>query len=197
MSTPAQTARDWLALNPLYLDTETTGLSGHDEVVQIAIIDSDGNVLLNALVNPRVPIGAEAASVHGITSAMLGRAAVFDELLPAIQAVLNDRDVVIYNADFDVRMMAQSVRDSILVMPCSVHCAMKLYAQYHGDWNPRHRSYRWQSLESAARRFGIDASGAHDALADARITRQVLLALAKADMMDGKEEHHETITEQT
>jgi hypothetical protein len=44
----------------LIVDTETTGLSIKDEVIQIAIIDLDGKVLLNTLLKPTVSISTEA-----------------------------------------------------------------------------------------------------------------------------------------
>jgi len=42
------------------LDTETTGLYDDDEIVSIAIINSDGQTLLNQLVKPVRPIPADA-----------------------------------------------------------------------------------------------------------------------------------------
>jgi hypothetical protein len=51
----------------LILDTETTGLEAHDEVIQLAIVDMRGNVILQSLVRPTVPVGTEARTIHGIT----------------------------------------------------------------------------------------------------------------------------------
>lgn len=51
----------------LILDTETTGLEAHDEVIQLAIVDMRGNVVLQSLVRPTVPVGTEARAIHGIT----------------------------------------------------------------------------------------------------------------------------------
>ncbi len=43
----------------LILDTETTGLS-NPEVIQIAIINLDGDILLDSLIKPTIPIESEA-----------------------------------------------------------------------------------------------------------------------------------------
>ena len=40
----------------LILDTETTGLDAHDEVIQLGIVDMHGNVLLDTLVRPTVSV---------------------------------------------------------------------------------------------------------------------------------------------
>ena len=49
----------------LYLDTETTGLGNDAEIVDIAVIDSSGRIILNALVRPSGRIPREASDVLG------------------------------------------------------------------------------------------------------------------------------------
>lgn len=51
----SQQARAWLGANALILDTETTGLEEHAEIVEIAVIDYTGAVLLETLVRPDGP----------------------------------------------------------------------------------------------------------------------------------------------
>ena len=63
-----RTARALLAQKPLYLDTETTGLSNFDEIIDLTLIDSDGTTLINTLIRPTVPIDARASEIHGITN---------------------------------------------------------------------------------------------------------------------------------
>ena len=58
-------------MNEYVLDTETTGLSETDEIVEIAIIRlDDGSEVINTLVNPSIPISKEATAIHGITDDM-------------------------------------------------------------------------------------------------------------------------------
>ena len=49
-------AQAHLARQPLYLDTETTGLGRSAEIVDICIVDDAGQVLVDTLVRPRFPI---------------------------------------------------------------------------------------------------------------------------------------------
>ena len=57
----------------LYLDTETTGLSpsGGDTIVEIAIVNERGAILINTLVNPKRNIPWYASKVQGISDSMV------------------------------------------------------------------------------------------------------------------------------
>lgn len=173
----AALAAAWLAdPDALILDTETTGLDGSAEIVQIAVTDMRGSVLLDALVSPTVPISPGAAAVHGITAEHLALAAPIGAFLPALRALFAGRTVVVYNADYDTRLLRQSIaargidwtRDLDSAFGCRFVCAMHVYAQWVGEWNPRYKSYRWQRLPG----------GDHTALGDCRATLAVLRQMA-------------------
>jgi len=42
-----QYARSIIDQHPVYLDTETTGLSSQDEIIEFSIIDHDGSLLFS------------------------------------------------------------------------------------------------------------------------------------------------------
>jgi DNA polymerase-3 subunit epsilon len=174
-------ARSALALKPLYLDTETTGLELYDQVIEICILDHDGQVLLETLVKPTKPISAGARRVHGIGDAVLRSAPSWAQIWPAVQTIIAGRSVAIYNADFDMRMLRQSHRAHGLewrVSEVNSFCVMEIYARYNGLWDARRRSYRSISLESAGRQCGIRLPNAHRAKADALLARAVLEYMA-------------------
>lgn len=164
-SSATEWARALLQRDPntwVILDTETTGLGRLDEICQIAIIDGVGNVLLNKLVKPTIDIPEQARSIHGISNEIVQSAESFEQLIPEIQAILQDRLLVIYNASFDIRMLNQSASAwncALLLNLGDLNCAMKKYAQWYGDWNERRGDYRWQSLP------GGDHSAVGDCLA--------------------------------
>lgn len=140
------------------LDTETTGLHDGARIVEIAVLGIDGEVLLDSLVNPRVPIPAEATRIHGITDSMVATAPTFTDLLVPLTAALHGRKVVIYNRDFDKRRLAvelhhhynaryvnlEKVRNgrrrihpaarAWLAAQVWEDCAMHAYAEWCGDW---------------------------------------------------------------
>lgn len=183
----AAQAAAWLAdENALIFDTETTGLDGSAEIVQLAVTDMRGAVLLDALVSPTVPVSPGAAAIHGITDAHLALAAPIGAFLPALRALFKGRTVVVYNADYDTRLLRQSIAargmDDFIIRPggidwtrdldsafgCRFVCAMRAYSQWVGEWNPRYKSYRWQRLPG----------GDHTALGDCRATLAVLRQMA-------------------
>lgn len=179
-------ANFWLQRDCLILDTETTGLGGDAEICEITVIDSHGNTLLNSLVRPTKSIPDEVIRIHGITNEMVADAPTWRELHDDfLQLVGNSgRPLVIYNAEYDVRLLIQSAHALGFSFPHSwpsgynIHCAMQAYAEFHGAWDNYRQAYKWQKLTSAAARFGIPVDGAHRSLADCLMTLGVIRHMA-------------------
>lgn len=169
--------------NFVILDTETTGLYDDDEIVSIAIIDSDGQTLLNQLVKPVRPIPADATRIHGITNEMVSAANCLP--IEQINALLAGREIIVYNASYDMAMLYRSLRALQAPMiewrrVANWHCAMEHFAKIYGDWNDYHQSYRWQKLATACSYYNIPVVGAHGALADCLMTLAVCQKMAEA-----------------
>jgi DNA polymerase-3 subunit epsilon len=174
-------AQQILSQKPVFLDTETTGIGPADELVEICVLNHQGEVLVESLVKPLGKVDPEALRHHGITDSMLAGAPPWPEVWPLVKAAIADRRVAVYNADFDVRMMRQSHKKHGMrweVDESRFHCIMTLYAQFYGEWNRRRGSYRWQKLESAARQCRILLRNTHRARDDALLARAVLLHMA-------------------
>ena len=172
-------ARMWFAQKPVFLDTETTGFYKTDEIVEICIVDHDGEVLLDSLVKPRRSIPIQASRVHGITDKMVQNAPTWREIWPKVQAILTGRKVGIYNASFDLRLIKQSHRENGMgweSIGASAFCIMKLYAQFHGERNGR--GFRSQKLEKAGQQCGITLQNTHRAKADTLLARAVMKYMA-------------------
>lgn len=92
------------------LDTETTGLGTKAEIIQIAAVDCAGNALIDSLVKPTVEIEPKAYRVHGISQARVEKAKPFDLVLLDALKALGEREVVVYNSSFDLRMIHQSLK---------------------------------------------------------------------------------------
>lgn len=191
-----QLAKNYTEQEPLFLDTETTGLRG--EVCELAVIDLQGQVLINQLIRPTKPIPQDVTEIHGITNEMVAESPTFRDLLPALDQLLRGRTVLVYNVEFDEGILWNSLTAHEIPLlhgeqpfepwwahetdpgrKGNWHCVMELYAAFYGDWNNYHGNYRWQRLSHAAWQCGIQLPNQiHRAHADAEITRQILLHMA-------------------
>ena len=174
-------ARQVIGLNPIFLDTETTGVGLYDLVIEVGIVDLDGNVLFNSLINPGRPIPLDSSKVHGITDEMVADAPTLNTAWSEIEDILHDRAIGMYNAEFDYRLMKQSAENAGL--PWTVHrnqafCVMKLFAAFYGEWNARNNGFKSQKLEFAGRLLNIPIPNSHDAVDDARLTAALTHAIA-------------------
>lgn len=174
-------ARKLLSDDFVILDTETTGLGVFDQVVQVAVIDKTGQVLLDTLVKPTRPIPRIASGIHGITDATVATAPNFGQMYDALLMAIGGKRVAIYNAPFDVGMLFQSealfheADQSWATIDREGWQALAVwedvmlpYAAYCGDWSDYHGNYRYQKLPG----------GDHSALGDARATLRLLKRMA-------------------
>lgn len=170
-------AREVLAdQTAIILDTETTGLGVNDQVVEIGLLGVDGRVVLDTLVRPTCEISAGALALHGIDNEMVASAPAWPEVCAVVGAAVRAAGaVVMYNAEFDLRVLRQTRNAHGLpklgLDRRKVACAMKMYAQWSGEWNEWYQSYKWQSLD-----------GGHRALEDCRAVLDVIMRMALDEM---------------
>lgn len=172
-ATPAVTVEP----NTVYLDTETTGLFGDIRIVELAIVDDAGNVLIDTLVDPLLPIPAGATAVHGIDDVAVAGKPTLDELMPRVHAAIRGKTVVIYNAAYDQKLFPGRLGEAN-----SVQCALrrfKLLAIAGGSGNG--------TLIRAAAWANHAWTGAqHRALADALAARSVWRMLEAREVLVGR-----------
>ncbi len=175
-----------LSLQPLYLDTETTGLDHRSEIIEVAIVSHDGLVLFQSLVKPTQPIPPDAFRIHRISDDMVYQSPKWPEIWPEILTLINDRHVGIYNADFDLRILQQTHRKYRMPWQLGAQtnffCIMKLYAQFYGQWDRRKSSYRFQSLDLAGKQCQLTLPNSHRAVDDTLLARAVLHHMASTNI---------------
>ncbi|MHC4697174.1 MAG: exonuclease domain-containing protein [Planctomycetota bacterium] len=116
------------------LDTETTGFGPTDEIIQIAVIDPDGNVLLNENVRPtkRKRILKAATERHGLMMDMLAGCPTFSQLSKPLERAIGRKNMIAYNAAFDSRLWVQSYKPAGgFHARGDWHCAMVVYAHWN------------------------------------------------------------------
>lgn len=173
-----QTPQEWAAqllARPadswVILDTETTGFTGLDEVIELSVIDGSGQVLIDKKrFKPKCEIHPGAQEVHGIKIEDLQDAMDFGDFAEELDAILHKRRIVIYNSNFDLRMLTQTaVIHSALsrVIFDDVTCAMLRYSEFVGE-RKRSGEYKWQKLPG----------GDHTSLGDCRAVLEIIKQMA-------------------
>lgn len=160
---------DFLTRDICALDVETTGLNPeNDRIIQIGmyILSPDGSTKDGVqLVNPQMPIPADAFRIHGISDEMVKDAATFDQLAPKIEHGLKDMDLCGYNIDFDLRFLRAELK----------RCNFELTHGIVIDAQKIFKRFMPHTLVSARERYlnETNTKDAHDALVDAKATLEV------------------------
>jgi len=173
---------DWLAkhwADLVVLDTETTGLESLDQVIELAIISMNGDILFNQRFRPSVDIDPHAQEVHGISSADLASCPSWPEFQPQIERILAAKTALIFNQSFDMRLLRQTAEayncPTLWIDNLHTCCAMYEAAEAYGATN----RYGGISLSAAVASAGLLWNGhAHSAVTDSEMTRRLMIAMA-------------------
>ena len=117
----------------------------HDarEVCSVAVVDSNGTVLLSKKVKPVSPVVNYLTSITGLRQGDLDRAEKLSDVLVEVKALLG-RDVV---------LVGQGIRNDIewLKLQQGVdYCESKDLGEMFKAYNQRYRSYNYSSLSHEA-----------------------------------------------
>jgi len=159
--------------NPLvFFDLETTGIDpSKDRIVQMHFIKrrpDGGEEIYAALVNPGIPISAEATEIHGIRDQDVQGERTFQEIALELMTWLSGSDLAGYNSNkFDIPLLAEE------------------FHRAGHDYNIRdiqtidvfllEKKVNSHKLEETYKRYtGKSLDDAHDAGADIRATMEIL-----------------------
>lgn len=158
--------------NVVICDTETTGLGKGHEIIDIALVDIDGNTLFQSYVKPyTAKISDKAASIHRLTAEKLSDSPHFSDIWSTIESILEDKVLVTYNANFDIPMIRRSIQACGDRAPnIEAVCLMKLVQAYFELEDPLKLSEACKKLDIDISTFGT----AHTALADTKAACNVL-----------------------
>lgn len=181
----------------IIIDTETTGFHPYDgdELLQVSIIDTDGNVLFDEYFKPQHRTEwKEAEQVNGISPEMVADRPAISEKISEINAIIENSDTIIgYNTQFDICFL--KANGAIVPDDLETVDVMEDFAKIYGEWNSARGSYKWQKLTRAAEYYGYDwsqrAETAHNSLGDCFATLYVYKKLTTDTMtiervIDGK-----------
>jgi DNA polymerase III subunit epsilon len=157
-----------------FIDLETTGINfGTDRIVEIAIvkIHPDGTKhVKRKLINPEMPIPAQASDIHGITNEMVKDAPTFKQVANEIKQFIDNCDIGGYNSNrFDIPLLMEE----FLRVPLEVEMKDRKMVDAQKIFHMME-----QRTLSAAYKFYCNKTldDAHSAEADAAATWEILEA---------------------
>ena len=169
------------ALRPIFLDTETTGTQRFSEIIEVCLIDEQGQTLFHTLVNPTVEIEPMASAVHGLTLTDVKDAPRYPEIHEEIVRYTHNRVVVAYNASFDIRLLKQTADCYELAFPdLHVGCLMYAYAKYRQEFvelSNGQRRYKTHRLVESIEHECLTTPPSHRAERDAQCVHRLFQAM--------------------
>lgn len=185
-------------MRQIFLDTETTGLypdQGH-RVIEIAAVEMINRrptqQHFHVYLNPEREIDPAAQEVHGITLEFLQDKPLFETIAPELVAFVQDAELIIHNAPFDVGFLNAEF-GRIGLKPIETICdKITDTLKMAKDARPGQRN----NLDALCKHFGIDNSKRilHGALLDAELLAEVYMAMTRGqdsllmDLQQVKEE---------
>ena len=150
----------------IVLDTETTGLTPDDEILQLSIIDGNGKTHLNRLFKPAHHDSWEIAmTVNHMTPEMVQSQGTLKESSDEINQILKDcKTIVGYNVAFDLRML---FNNGISIPVKTIHDVMEKFAHVMGVRKPNGQ-FKFFKLTECAQFYGFNPKemNFHDSLTD-------------------------------
>jgi DNA polymerase-3 subunit epsilon len=167
-------------MRQIVLDTETTGLdpASGDRLVEIACVEIVNTVptgqFFHAYIDPERDMPDEAYRIHGLSREFLRGKPTFDQVVDEFLNFVEDSQLVIHNAEFDMRFINSELKKSgreSLPMGRVIDTLSIARRKYPGSAN---------SLDALCSRFKIDNSKRtkHGALMDAELLAEVYSELS-------------------
>ena len=155
------------------LDVETTDKDPSSaEILQLSIIDYDGNVLFNHYIKPdhaRLWPGAER--VNRISPFKVMHEHHLSYYHDELQQIFNEAELIVaYNGDhYDIPIIARY--GFLELRQKDSYDVMLEFAPIFGAWDDYHQSYTWQKLATCAEYYNYSGDDDfHDSLEDVRAT---------------------------
>lgn len=172
----------------IILDTETTGTSEEDRIIQLGFVvlgkPSEQPLVYNEFCSAPLPIKIEAMEVHGITPAMIEGKPECTQT-QAFQA-LNSHNVpenfmIIHNAKFDITMLEKEGFMCQMQLIDTLRCAKHLFpeSKAHRLQYFRYEMGLYQEEAAEAAKLGVVVK-AHDAIGDVLVLRLFVTKLVNA-----------------
>jgi DNA polymerase-3 subunit epsilon len=170
-------------MRQIVLDTETTGLNPRtgDRVIEIGCVEIFNRKLtgnnFHRYINPERDSDEAALAVHGLTTEFLSDKPKFHEIAEELRAYIQDAEVIIHNAPFDLGFLNHEF-ERLGLPPFVKHCTNVIDTLVQAkELHPGKRN----SLDALCDRYGISNAHRklHGALLDSELLADVYLAMTR------------------
>ncbi|MDP1880438.1 MAG: DUF3820 family protein [Parachlamydiaceae bacterium] len=160
------------------VDCEATGLDPqNDRIVEIAVMLFDANEVyeqMESLIDPECLIPESSIAIHHITPEMVKGKPYIQNVLPEVLRLIGNHIIIGHGIKFDIDIISAAAdRNDI---PCSIRHNRYLdtlrMARHYGE-SPVN------SLEQLRMHFNIPLEGAHRAMSDVIVNKEVFKFLSK------------------
>jgi DNA polymerase-3 subunit epsilon len=174
----------WQEQELFAIDTETTGVErGKDRIVELgAYWEGEGGKRFGTLIDPGIPIPAEASAVHGITDETVAGKPKLTDILPRFLVRVHRATVLVgYNWPFDSEMLGAEIgdrwREAIEGKPVLDPYVVVRFDDVGRYWRGKGR----HKLDAVAARYRLSRGkgSSHRASSDAYMAIRVLRHLAR------------------
>lgn len=160
------------------MDCETTGLDAkQDRIIEVAVMcfDMDNDFdQSESLINPECEIPETSIAIHHITPEMVKDKPTIEKILPEILRIIGNHIIIGHGIQFDVDILATAAEK--YGIPTNIRNNRFLdtlrMARLYGE-SPIN------SLEQLRKHFNIPLEGAHRAMSDVIVNKEVFKFLAK------------------
>lgn len=158
------------------LDFETAS-KDHPLVIEVGLVDADGAVLLECMVQPGIPITPFVHAIHKITDDDVADAEPWPEVQARMARVLREHGIEVvlaYNAAFEGMCLAYNAKAwGIDPLEVELECLQEIACGLTGY----KEGTEWLSLRTACQRLGVERLSGHRAVADCKATVPLVAAM--------------------
>lgn len=156
----------------LIIDTETTGFKPDDEILQVSIVDANGEKVYNQYFKPEHKQSWESAEqVNHISPTSTKDKPYLKMHKETIEKLLDSASLIVgYNTGFDMKMLEQN---GIKIPQDTKYVDLMIpFAKVYGEKN-EYGKPKWQKLVTCAKTYGYNTEKAdwHNSLGDTMATR--------------------------
>ena len=149
--------------NKIVLDLEATGIRDDDEIMQLSIMNIDGEIIFNEYFKPQKTEWDEAMKIHGITPEFVKDKKSIEDYRETIQLILDKTEYIVgYGIDFDYTLLKRQGFKVNHIIKVDISEYFKyLYRKLLDDVNAKR-----PKLIECASFYGFKEEKFHDSLVD-------------------------------